>query len=157
MPVQEATSCRLSNHDFPRADHLKLLVPVVDLVELARGEDISVDQVDALLDHSLSKGVVASFVALNDVHHELHHVVLYGCLLFVVHRVHFLHASLDLSEDELASVAIDQDDPLVDQELLCLELDFDCLEHFNGLDDDREGAFRHGAVGLLEEKQVKLE
>ena len=102
-----------------------------------------------MLDHSLSEAVEATFVALNDVHHELHHVVLDGSLL-VLHSVDFLHATLDLSHDKLACVPIDQNDPLVDQEFLRFELDFDRLQHFYCLYNDREGGFWHRRVILLE-------
>ena len=151
MPVQKATSSGFADHFFPGAHHLKLLVPVANFIKLTSREHISIDQVDALLDHCLAQGIVASFVALDNVHHELHHVVLHLSLLLLVHSVDLLHAALDLPHDELARVSVDQNDPLVDEELLCLELNLDRFEHFNGLNDDREGALGHGAVRLLEQ------
>ena len=105
---------------------------------------------------SLTKGVVASLVASDDVHHELHHVVLDRPLL-LFHAVDLLHATLNLSHDEFTRVAIYQDDPLVDEELLGLELDLDGLEHLNGLDDHCEGGLGHGCVVLLKQEQVDFE
>ena len=111
VPVQEAATSRFAHHDLPAADHLELLVPVCYFIKLACRENISINQVDALLDHGLPKCVIAALVALDDVHHELKHVVLNVARL---HGVYLLHAALDLPQDELARVAIDQDNPLID-------------------------------------------
>ena len=109
-----------------------------------------------MTDDCLAELVIAAFVAFDDVHHKLHHVALQDSIL-LLHRVDLLHAALNHLHDVLAGVAIDQDDPLVDQELLCLELNLDCLQHLDRLDDDRERLLRHGCIVLLEKKEVELE
>lgn len=109
-----------------------------------------------MLDDSLSELVIATLVALNDVHHELHHVIL-NVPLLLLHCIDFLHATLYLPHDELTSVSIYQNYPLIDQELLRFELDLDGFQHLDGLDNHLESGFWHGCVILLKQKQVHLE
>jgi len=156
VPVEEPAPGGFSDDDLPAADHLKLVVPVLDLLELALVENVGVDQAQAVGDDSFAELVVATFVALDDIHHELHHVVL-DVPLLLLHGVDLLHAALDLAHDELASVPIDQDDPLVDEELLGLELDFNGFEHLNSLNDDLKGRFGHDCVIFLEQQKVDFE
>ena len=101
-----------------------------------------------MLNDSLPQLVKPTLIALNDVHHKLHHVVLDG-LILVLHGVDFLHTTLDLPHDKFARVSIDQDDPLVNEELLRLELDLDGLEHLNSLNDHLEGSLGHRRIILL--------
>jgi len=149
MPVKEAAACRFANHDLPAGDHLKLLVPVTNVLELLLGEDLGADQVQAVTNDGLAKLVVATLVTLNNVHHELHHVALQRCVL-LLHRVHFLHATLNHLHNVLTRIPIDQDDPLVNQEFLRFELDFDSLKHLDGLNDDGERLFGQRSIILLE-------
>ena len=44
VPVQEATSSGFAHDDLPAADHLELVVPVLDLLEFALIEHISIDE-----------------------------------------------------------------------------------------------------------------
>ena len=105
-----------------------------------------------MADDRLSQLVVAALVALNDIHHQLHHVSLHRCEL-ALHGVDLLHAFLNLLHNGLARVPVDEDDPLVDEELLRFEFDLDGLQHFNRLDDDWEGRLWHRGVVLLEEEE----
>ena len=132
------------------------MVPILDLLELPLIKHISIDQTQAMLYDGLSELIKATLVALNDVHHEFHHIVLDVSLL-LLHRVHFLHAFLDLTHDKFTGVAIDQDDPLVDEEFLRLELNLDRFEHLNSLNDDTEGGLGHRCIVLLKEEQVDFE
>ncbi len=109
-----------------------------------------------MADDCLAQLVVAALVALDDVHHELHHVLLDSRIL-TLHGIDLLHASLDHARNELARVSVDQNDPLVDQELLGLELYLNSLEHLNCLNNDLEGGFGHRCIILLEQKQVHFE
>ena len=156
MPVQKSASGSFAHHDFPRGDHLKLIVTVFDMVELLRGEHVGIDQIETVLDHSLAQFIVASIVTLNNVHHELHHVLLNARLLGL-HGVHFLHASLNQAHYELACVAINQDYPFIDQELFGLKFNLNGLEHLYSLDYDIERGLGHCSVILLEQKQVHFE
>ena len=156
MPVKEAASSGLSHNDLPTAHHFQLVVPILDLFEFSLIEHIRIYQAQAMLNDSLSEFVVATFVALDYVHHKLHHIILNISLLFF-HCVYFLHASFNLPHDKLTSVAIYQDHPFVDQEFLCFELNFDSFQHFNCLDNDTECGFGHGCVVFLEQKQVQFE
>ena len=156
VPVKESAARCFAHDHFPAAHHLQLVIPVLDLLELALVEYVSVDQAQAVRNYRLPELIVAALVALNDVHHELHHVVLDRPLL-LLHAVDLLHAALDLTHDEFTRVAIDQDDPFVDEELLGLELDLDRLQHLYGLNNHREGGSGHLCIVLLEEKKVNLE
>lgn len=153
MPVQEAATRCFANDDFPAAYHLKLGVPVLNFHELSLTEHICIYQIEAVSDHSLSQLVVATLVAFNNVHHELHHVVL-DCRLLLGHGINFLHAPLNLSHDEFTSVSVDQDDPFVDKELLCLKFNLDGFEHFYGLNYYGKRGLRHCHVILLKQQQV---
>ena len=156
VPVQESTPGSFAHDLLPAADHLKFMVPVLDLDKFTLTKDIRVDQVEAVRDHGLSKSIVSALVTLDDVNHQLHHIFL-DRLLLLSKGVHLLHASLNLPHDELTSVAVDQDHPLVDQEFLGLELDLDSFQHLDCLNYDWEGCFGHRHVVLLEEQQVHLE
>lgn len=124
VPVEEPATGRLAHNHFPAAHHLQLVVPVLNIVELGAAEDGVVDEVEAVRNDRLPQLVVAALVRLNDDEHQLGHVVLDGPLL---HVEDVLHAALQLLRDELARVPIDQDHPLVDEELLGFELDLDRL------------------------------
>ena len=156
VPVEESAARCFAHDHLPATHHLQLVIPVLYLLELALVEDISVDQAQAVLNDCLPELVVATLVALNDIHHELHHVVLDRPLLFF-HAVDLLHAALNLSHDEFTRVAIYQDDPLVDEELLGLKLDLNRFQHLHSLNDHRESCSGHLCIVLLEEKEVHLE
>ena len=73
-----------------------------------------------------------------------------------LHLVDLPHALLNQLSDELAGVPIDEDDPLVDQELLRPEFDFDCLKHLYGLYDVGEHLLGHCGIVYFEKKQAGL-
>lgn len=131
------------------------MIPEEDVLELFLGEHVGADQVEAMLDHGLSQLVVATLVTLNDVHHQLHHILL-DCSVLRLHCIDFLHSFFDLSHYELTSVSVDQDHPFVDQELFGLELDLDGFQHLNCLDNDLERRFGHSSIVFLEQEQVHL-
>ena len=148
LPVKEPAPCCFANHSLPTRDYFKFPVPKVDLFHFLAGENVMTDQVEAVGDDSLAQGVVASFVTLNDGHHQLAHVVLgYASL----HFVHLLHPLLDQLSNELASVSVDKDNPLVDQELFGPELNFNSLEHLHSLYDVSEHLLGNCGVIHFEE------
>ncbi len=125
------------------------------MLELFLGEHVSIDQIETVLNDSLAQLVVAALIALNDVHHELHHVLLNASIL-ALHGIHFLHALFNLAHNELACVSIDKDDPFVDEELFRLKLNLDGFKHLNCLDYDSKGSLGHSCIILLEQKKVHL-
>ncbi len=131
------------------------MIPEKDVLELFLSENVSIDQIETVLDDSLAQLVVAALIALNDVHHELHHILLDARIL-ALHSIYFLHALLNLAHNELACVSIDKDHPFVDEELFGLELDLDSFKHLNCLDYDRKGSLGHSCIIFLEQKKVHL-
>ena len=73
-----------------------------------------------------------------------------------LHLVDLPHTLLNQLSDELAGVPIDEDDPLVDQELLRPEFNFDRLKHLHGLDDVGEHLLGHCGIVDFEKKQAGL-
>lgn len=154
MPVEESAPGSLADDYFPAAYHLKLTVPEGDFLELALVKHVCIHEVQAVRNHGLPQLVVAAFVAFNDNEHELRHVLLHLTLL---HGEDILHAFLELSGDKLARVPVDQDHPLVNEELLRLEFDLYGLQYLNCLNDYRESGLWHRCIVLLEQKEVHLE
>ena len=113
------------------------MIPVLNFDKLTRAKHVGIDQIEAMRDYSLSESVVATFVALYNIHHQLHHIILYR-LLLLAHPINLLHTALNLPHYEFASISIDQDHPFVDEEFFSLKFDLYSFEHFDGLNDDWE-------------------
>ena len=102
----------------------------------------------------LPQCIVATFVALQDGHHELQHIVLNDTTF---HGIDFLHTLLDEAGNELTRVPVDEDYPFVDQELLRPEFYLDRFEHFHRLDYQGEGLLWNRSIVRLEEQEERLE
>lgn len=102
----------------------------------------------------LADSIIAALVALKDGHDQLEQVLLGGALL---HRVNLGKSLLKDPGDDLTSLAIDEDHPLVNQELFGLELDLDSFEHLDSLDDQGQLVLGHCPPIHLVEKQILLQ
>jgi len=161
VPVEEAASRRLLDLILPVADVFEgvVLLRQVDDVLFFEHVSFCAQQVVAVADDSLSDCVVAALLAFNDGHDELLHAddVSVWLLILLLHPVELMQALVENARNKLVGLTVDKDDPLVDEELLGLELDLNGLQHFDSLNDFRKVALvEHLAVHLVEH-QVLLQ
>jgi hypothetical protein len=152
VPVEESTPSRSLGVDLPVADQGQSLIQHQNLVDLLHLEHVVLTQIQTVVYNRLSNRVVTSREAVQNRSDQLLRRVV-GCVL-LFHRVEGLHANFDDSRDLFAGVAIDQHYPLVDQEFLALEFDFNGFEHLDRPDDVREHVLAHfAAIVLNQQKQ----
>ena len=101
-----------------------------------------------------SECIIAALVTFEDGTHKLKHILLYHSRF---HPVNFPHSVFDLLGDILASETIHEDHPLLNEEFLRFKFNFDCFQHFNGLNYYGERLLRNHSIVYLEEQQVHFE
>jgi hypothetical protein len=147
LPVDESAAGRFVDVLLPVGDHIDLPGAVLKALLCLGLQDVLEDQTLAVVDHCLAQKVVPTAKSRGNCCHQILNPCVQWLLEFLLSEV--LECECEDIRNLSGDVAVDQDDPLVNQVLLGLEFDLNGFEHFYSLKDVLEAVLMKGGACRL--------